>query len=203
MTLSAKADEATKHIQSLVSRQKLDPKKKYAVLQKRPRTQRHFSASYRTHGPPQPAPLVSAYVIGQIKQLLRCHTDGLPLTHFNSVFSRKYGASLNFKRFGFDSLYELLSSLRDVVRIQELQEGERWVTAADIPGRSAALQPPTRSQVVDETRAQGQQTRSRLSDESTGQKRPSKGRGKRYMLYGKHLYYITRSETLIHSYCRT
>ena len=180
MTLSAKPDEATKHIQSLVSRQKRDPKKKYAVLQKGgPRYQRQGASSYRTQGPPQPPPLVSGYVQGQIKQLLRCHTDGLPLTHFNSVFSRKYGNGLNFRRFGFDSLYSLLYSLKDSVRIQELQGGERWVTAVDIPRFSAAPQPTTRSHVIDEARVQAPpQTRSRLSDESTGQKRPSKGRGK-------------------------
>ena len=186
MTLSAKPDEATAHIQSLVARQKRDPKKKYAFLQNRPprhQNQRLGSSSYRNSGPPQPAPLVSAYVHGQIKQLLRCHTDGLPLTHFNSVFSRKYGNGLNFRRFGFDSIYSLLHSLRDCVRIQELQGGEKWVTAVDLPTRPAAPEPAARSQVIDESRVQGQpQARSRLSDESLGQKRPSKGRGKPIML---------------------
>lgn len=185
MTLSAKADEATRHIQSLVSRQKIDNKKKYAVLRNRPssRYQRSTGAQYRAHGPSPPAPLVSAYVLGQIKQLLRCHTDGLPLTHFNNVFSKKYGTSLNFKRFGFGSLHELLSSLKDTVRLQELQGGEWWIKAAESPGKSAASRPALKSQISNDDSVQGQQTGSRLLDEVAGQKRPSKGRGNKNSVF--------------------
>ena len=171
MTLSAKADEATQHIQSLVSRQKIDPKKKYAVLRNRPsRYQRSaVSTQYRGSRPTPPAPLVSAYVLGQIKQLLRCHTDGLPLTHFNNIFSKKFGQSLNFRRFGFGSLHELLYSLKDV-RLQELQGGEWWVKAATSPGKAM-------SHIPDDTRCQPHLTRSVSAEEPSNQKRPSKGRG--------------------------
>lgn len=181
MTLSAKADEATKHIQSLVSRQKLDPKKKYAVLRNKQSSRYQGSAGSRNrgHGPAPPPPLVSAYVLGQIKQLLRCHTDGLPLTHFNNVFSKKYGQSLNFRRFGFGSLHELLYSLKDVVRLQELQGGEWWVRSADSLGKAAFSHPVVKSPVTEDTRGhgQGQEYKSRFSDEASNQKRPSKGRG--------------------------
>ena len=174
MMLSSKADEATQHIQSLVSRQKIDPKKKYAVLRNRSalRNQRPLSgAQHRSYRPPPPAPLVSAYVLGQIKQLLRCHTDGLPLTHFNNVFSKKFGQSLNFRRFGFGSLIELLYSLRDVVRLQELQGGEWWVKAATPPGQAI---PPL---MPEEPRSQGHVSRSVSMEEQPSHKRPSKGRG--------------------------
>jgi len=105
MCLQAVAQEATLHIQRLVSKQKVSNKKKWATLRRGGpiATSSRYSnnSNSRSRGPTQyhkPQPSVPAYIRKQLTQLLRAYQSGLPLTHFDTAFSRRFGVQLDFHR---------------------------------------------------------------------------------------------------------
>lgn len=143
MTLTAKADETTKHIEALVSKQKVNNKKKYAVYRNRgggggqrgpPRSYSGYQSqsmppryNQRTGRPGMPQPPsrhVPAYVRNQIRELFKSFPDGLPLKQLDSAFFNLYGTRIEYVKFGFYNGTEFLQSLKDIVRFEEYSNGE-------------------------------------------------------------------------------
>ena len=124
MCLSAVADESTAHIQKLVGKQKINNKNKYATLRKGgPPPQRHRS------GPPRPTPTVPAFIRKNLWLLFKSYPDGLPLTHFEPAFARRFNCQLQFSRLGFSSIRDLLLSVPDIVKVQDFGGEIRVVPA--------------------------------------------------------------------------
>ncbi|GFN73523.1 tudor domain-containing protein 5 [Plakobranchus ocellatus] len=98
------------------SNQNLPPRMQYHQANQRQRA-RHMA----------PPPSVPAYVRGQISQLVSQHPQGLPLTHFCSIFRSRFGVPLDFREMGFSSEQDLLASLRDVIGMRTLAGGETRV----------------------------------------------------------------------------
>ncbi|KAL5012203.1 hypothetical protein ScPMuIL_010754 [Solemya velum] len=133
MVLQAVSDETTRHIESLVSKQKIPNPKKYAALRRGGRPtgsyggQRQAPPSYRSRASPvyeAPRAVVPNFVRQQFKQLFKSYPNGLPLTHFETAFSRRFGVHLNFEKYGFHSLKSMLSSIMDIVQLQVYMGGE-------------------------------------------------------------------------------
>ncbi|XP_060568435.1 tudor domain-containing protein 5-like [Ruditapes philippinarum] len=202
MTLTANADDTTKHIQRLVSRQKVSNKQKYAVYRNRggggpPRmyqgNNRYPRRSASNLAPPQP--MVPAYVRRQIKDLFRSFPNGIPVTHLDSAFSRMYGTGINYRHYGFQNQYEFLQSLKDIIKVEEVERGEWRVFPVDNIGNREPRELPPRlqakvnnqhnmqtsqenyqaTQPVQHSAVQGQHQ----PQESNRRRRPSKGRGRR------------------------
>ncbi|GFR62434.1 tudor domain-containing protein 5 [Elysia marginata] len=78
-----------------------------------------------------PPPSVPAYTRGQISQLVAQHKQGLPLTHFCSIFRNRYGVPLDYREMGFSTEQDLLASLRDIVGLRQLAGGETRVMSLE------------------------------------------------------------------------
>ena len=118
LVLRTPSDSTTEHIERLVARQNIPKPKKYAVLRKR-----HSSSNSRNWRTKH-RPSVPVFVRKQIKQLFASYSYGLPLTHFNTAFSRRFAVSLDSFKLGFASTQDLLSSVPDIVKI--VQCGREW-----------------------------------------------------------------------------
>lgn len=183
MTLRAKADETTKHIQSLVSKQKVNNKNKYAVYrQKRngQRTSQYSGQQHQRNRPqtnPAPAPpMVPAYLRNQIQDLFKSFPNGLGIMQFDGAFGRIYGTRINFSNYGFPNLFELLKSMPDIVRVQLVNRSE-WIVVP-VTTKTSHVSPAVKSGTnvpTQEKRPPGVQQYSDFSDGN--QKRPSRGRG--------------------------
>ncbi len=176
LVVRAVADDSTRHIQSLVSRQKVDVqkclKKRRASTRARPvqvvvsvakslnipvgssssshqRAWRPGGSSYRTspspgiayntrpkpRGPPAVQPSVPAYVQCQLKTFLIAHPNGVQSSHFDSLFSEKFGHTICCTKLGFQSLLHMCQVLSDFIGIQKLADGEfRIYEKSSFPG---------------------------------------------------------------------
>lgn len=108
LSISGIADATTRHIASLVARQKKHSTKRKTRL-----------TSYR----PEPAPIVPHILRTQITELLSQYPSGLLGSMLNVAFSRRFGQELNYERLKFKSLRNLLESIFDIVRIEEMRGG--------------------------------------------------------------------------------
>lgn len=184
MILKAKADETTKHIEKLVSKQKVGNKKKYAVYRSRGVVPpRFYQGSTGNRYPPRQVatsqPVVPAYVKKQVKEIFRSFPDGIPVHQLDSAFSRVYGTGINYCNYGFQNQNEFLQSMKDIVKVEELYKGEWLVLPVDFSAK-----PPTRyrqnAPEEDNILNEQQIPANRQKNISTqNQKRPSKGRGRR------------------------
>ncbi|XP_063966750.1 uncharacterized protein LOC129277426 isoform X1 [Lytechinus pictus] len=164
------ADKTTKHIQSLVSRQKVDVSKclkrrnalerqvvrpgrggyssgrgrsfstssgRSNVRSQAPysRAPQGFGQGRRTNsypgsslgGRPKPSPLNGpksspAYLRMQMKSLLNSHPNGILNTHFDAIFSRKCGFTVDYSQLGFTDLEDLVKSLSDLISLERINE---------------------------------------------------------------------------------
>ncbi|XP_060065757.1 tudor domain-containing protein 5-like [Ylistrum balloti] len=145
MCLAPVAQEASVHIQKLVSKQKVNNKNKWATLRqggpstrpRRPPQPRSYNSNrsrwQKRHTPPRnPPPNISAYIRKQITELLKSYPNGLPLTHFDTAFSRRFGVPISPSGLGFDCMKDLLHSLPDIAKLKEYQGGEWRVAPAYI-----------------------------------------------------------------------
>lgn len=108
LVLRGIADAATRHIASLVARQKKSaPKRKT-----RP-------ATYR----PEREPVVPHFIRTQIKELLSGYPSGLLGSMFALAFHRRFGQELSYEKLRFKSLGHLLESMSDIVRIEDMRGG--------------------------------------------------------------------------------
>ena len=103
------ADEKTRHIASLVARQK----------SKKPKSRRTTVAIQRH----VPKPTVPYYMRTYVKQLLSAHPGGVLSTMFCSTYERRFGQKLDYARHGFMSLGEFLRALSDIVEIEHMKGG--------------------------------------------------------------------------------
>lgn len=116
MFLRALPDSSTRHLEKLISNQKLDKKKWAAtrpVQRSRPLSRRH---------PPTPRH-VPWFLRQQVSQLCKSYPHGLHLSDFDSAFSRRFGSHLDFCRLGYSAMKDLLCSLSDIVYIKQLPNG--------------------------------------------------------------------------------
>lgn len=183
MTLRAKADETTKHIQSLVSKQKVNNKNKYAVYRQKRNGQRSFQYSGQQHqrnqsqtNPAPAPPMVPAYLRNQIQDFFKSFPNGLGIMQFDGAFGRIYGTRINFRNYGFPNLFELLKSMPDIVRVQLVNRSE-WIVVPVIT-KASHVSPTFRSGTnvpAQEKSPPGVQQYLDASDRN--QKRPSRGRG--------------------------
>ncbi|XP_071097554.1 tudor domain-containing protein 5-like [Haliotis cracherodii] len=121
LILKAPTDPTTQHIERLVSRQKIPNKKKWAVLRKPPPRRNTY----------RPAPIVPSHLRNQIQNLFKSYGDGLPITHFETCFSKRFGYQLDYKKLRFDTLSDLLESIPLVVKLLPFQNGELRVVPTD------------------------------------------------------------------------
>lgn len=121
MCLEVIPDDTTRHIAKLVSKQKISNPQKYATMRRGPppRKQQRQLPSTLPH-----------YIRKNISELFRSYSNGLPLTHFDTAYSRRFGSMFSFSRLGFVSLKELLYSIPDIVMLKEFQAGEWRVLPA-------------------------------------------------------------------------
>ncbi|RUS70498.1 hypothetical protein EGW08_021738, partial [Elysia chlorotica] len=126
MVLTGVANSSTKHIEKMVQCQKVDSK-----VKKKPHRSQNLPPRMQCNRPQArhmaPPPSIPAFTRGQISQLLSQHSQGLPLTHFCSIFRSRFGVPLDFREMGFSTEQDLLASLRDIVGMRTLAGGETRV----------------------------------------------------------------------------
>ena len=131
MCVQPVAQASSVHIQNLVSKQKVTNKKKWATL--RPGGPTNYNRNRLGPMPPPRyasspqynyKPTVPAFVRRQIDQLLKSYTNGLPLTHFDTAFSKRFGSQICYKKLGFQSMRSLLETIPYTARIKDFQGGE-------------------------------------------------------------------------------
>ncbi|XP_068695369.1 tudor domain-containing protein 5-like isoform X2 [Montipora foliosa] len=106
LILKGIADAATRHIASLVERQKkTSPKRKTRLT------------TYR----PESLPVVPHFIRTQIKELLSSYPSGLLGSMFCIAFNRRFGQELNYSTLRFQSLGHLLESIPDIARIEDMK----------------------------------------------------------------------------------
>lgn len=147
MVLTAVSNAATEHIHRLVANQRVDPRKKrnhkksFAFLapyanrypDRGPQAYNGYVSNWRNTTPPRfraqakhrTVPCVPAPVQKQIKELLKNHPEGLPFTHFTTIFRCRYGVQLDSFSMGFNSDQEMLSSLSDILVLKEFGDHRR------------------------------------------------------------------------------
>ena len=102
------ADATTRHIASLVARQKKSPPKRKTRL---------------TTCRPESEPVVPHFIRTQIKELLSGYPSGLLGSMFSLAFHRRFGQELSYGKLRFKSLGHLLESMSDIVRIEDMRGG--------------------------------------------------------------------------------
>jgi len=108
LSISGIADATTRHIASLVARQKKSSSKRKTRL-----------TSYH----PEPTPIVPHIIRTQIRELLGQYPSGILGSMFAVAFNRRFGQELNYERLKFKSLGNLLESIPDIVRIEHMRGG--------------------------------------------------------------------------------
>ncbi|KAL4218912.1 hypothetical protein ACF0H5_021500 [Mactra antiquata] len=199
MTLSAKADETTKHIQKLVSKQKVPNKKKYAVYRQRggygpphryqmpDRSRYPPRRQYQQLAPPQP--VVPAFVRRQMGDLFRSFPDGVEVIYLEKAFMRVYGTGLNYQHYGFMNQYEFLQSMGDIIKVEEVRKGEWYVLPVEYRKKPEPLMSVNSAPLkTSPVQLDSQETIGKLNnynDTSTSKiNRSSKGRGRRRIQSG-------------------
>ncbi|XP_078343727.1 tudor domain-containing protein 5-like isoform X2 [Oculina patagonica] len=102
------ADATTRHIASLVARQKKSSAKRKTRV-----------TTYR----PEPIPIVPHFIRMRIKELLSQFPSGILGSMFAIAFKRRFGEELIYERLRFKSLGHLLESVPDIVRIEDMKGG--------------------------------------------------------------------------------
>ncbi|XP_059151478.1 tudor domain-containing protein 5-like isoform X2 [Physella acuta] len=147
MVLTAVSNAATEHIHRLVANQRIDPRKKrnqkksFSFLapygnrypERGPPAYNGYVSNWRNTTPPRfraqakhrTVPCVPAPVQKQIKELLKNHPEGLPFTHFTTIFRCRFGVQLDSFSMGFNSDQEMLSSLSDILVLKEFGDHRR------------------------------------------------------------------------------
>ncbi|XP_063423565.1 tudor domain-containing protein 5-like [Mytilus trossulus] len=115
MCLEVIPDDTTRHIAKLVSKQKIPNKNKYATMRRGPPPRRQ---QYKV------TPSLPRYIKDNISELFRSYSNGLPLTHLDTAYSKRFGSMFSFNRLGFVSIKELLYSIPECVLLKEFQGGE-------------------------------------------------------------------------------
>lgn len=109
------ADNSSKHIAKLVSRQRVNSSKSRRILK----------------APISTKPLVVPdHFRRNIKELLSVYPNGVLGSTFTQAYTRHYGEELNCSRLGFKSMSQLLNALQDIVIVTKNPNGGFRVCAA-------------------------------------------------------------------------
>ena len=85
------------------------------------------SRRYPTGGsrrpPLLPDPIVPPFIRAQIREVLHSYPNGLLGFTFNEAFARRFGNQLMPQRLGFTSMGDLLRSVADIARMEEMRGG--------------------------------------------------------------------------------
>lgn len=177
MTVRAKADKTTAHIQKLVTKQRVPNKKKYAVHRPNrngpgPRMYQGggMQHSQRPRNLMAPHPMVPAYLRHQILEVFKSFPKGLDLIEFEDAFSRLFGLRINYTNYGFPSLFELLKSIPSAVTVQRCENDEWKVRPVNV------IKPQNQLQSV-ESKQIPSGVKNATDTGDLRHKRPSRGRG--------------------------
>jgi len=102
------ADQTSEHIARLVAKQRKESKRR---------------ATYVVRKKPLQEPSVPPFIRGKIKLLLMYYPNGILGSSFLSAFSRHFEIPLDFKRLGFSLLLDLLKSIPDIARVENIKTG--------------------------------------------------------------------------------
>ncbi|NXA42111.1 TDRD5 protein, partial [Eudromia elegans] len=117
--LKAVADETTKDIARLISKQRTSVKSRNAASRANgfhcSRNQQRFPRRGRT------PPVLPAAVKSELKDLLS--SSPVLLSDFNKAFSRRFGRAFKYMQYGFFSMLEMLRSVSDIIAIEQSRAG--------------------------------------------------------------------------------
>lgn len=99
------ADESTRHIAKMVSRQK--------------NTGYHQMKVEQPVKKASSVPFIPFHIQGCLRQLLQAYPNGLPIEQFEEAYARRFGYYLSLKRLKCSSLQELINNVPDVLRIDK------------------------------------------------------------------------------------
>ena len=118
LMLSGVASDSCVHVAQLISRQKTT--KSYTAMKSGMRAT--TSIKRVPPGPTVPprskTPLVPENVKLKLNQLLISYPNGLPLLKFQEAYHRRFGYYLHPKDWGFDTVFDALSSLPNIIKLK-------------------------------------------------------------------------------------
>lgn len=108
------ADDSTKHIAKMVSKQR--SVKRYAS---------HLPNSY--HPASRSTPQVPHTFRIQLKTLMLSYPNGLCIDSFMEAFARRFGYYLSYRQWGFTSLAQVLNSVSDILKCEMDPVNQKFV----------------------------------------------------------------------------
>ncbi|NWI21643.1 TDRD5 protein, partial [Crypturellus soui] len=117
--LRAVADETTKDIAKLISKQRTSVKARSAA----PKANGFRSSKNQQRLPRRgrSPPVLPAAVKSELKDLLS--SNPVLLSDFNKAFSRRFGRTFKYMHYGFFSMLEMLRSVSDIIAIEQSRAG--------------------------------------------------------------------------------
>ncbi|XP_029474326.1 tudor domain-containing protein 5 isoform X2 [Rhinatrema bivittatum] len=145
--LNAIADEATKKIAVLVSKQKNKPKSRLITQ----RYQREFiSTRLNLARRGRTAPILPAAVKSELKDLLSI--SSVLLSDFEKAFFQRFGYKFQYTRYGFYSMFEVLHAASDIIQVQQTRAGSlltlNYPTRAKTSTNLIETNPPRLTQML-------------------------------------------------------
>ena len=110
------ADESTRHIAKMVSRQK--------------NTGFHQIKSDQPVRRTVSTPSIPFHIQGCLRQLLHAYPNGLPIEHFEEAYARRFGYYLSLRRLKCNSVQELVNNVPDVLKIDKDAAGRAVIVEA-------------------------------------------------------------------------
>ena len=110
------ADESTRHIAKMVSRQR--------------------NTGFHQIKPDQPVrravttPSIPFHIQGCLRHLMHAYPNGLPIEQFEEAYARRFGYYLSLRRLKCNSLQELINNVPDVLKIDKDTAGRTVVVEA-------------------------------------------------------------------------
>ena len=102
------ADESTRHIAKMVSRQRSTG---YHQLKAEQPVKRAITAIT--------TPSIPFHIQGCLRQLLHAYPNGLPIEQFEEAYARRFGYYLSLRRLKCNSLQELINNVPDILKIDK------------------------------------------------------------------------------------
>lgn len=109
------ADEATKKIQSLVSRQRSTKARHSSFTSAPPR----MNQVTKITSPTPREPAVPLMFRTYLKELMLSHPNGIALNLFNEAFAKRYHHYIAFRNWGFETLESMVRAVPDILWIHD------------------------------------------------------------------------------------
>ena len=106
------ADSTTKKIQDMVSKQR-DSGSSWSSTSSAPR----MNQITRTTQPAPKSPQVPPVFKARLREMMLSHPNGVALKFFNEAFSKRFHHYIAYRNWGFDSLEEMVNSVKDILFI--------------------------------------------------------------------------------------